>query len=393
MPENSRILMLEVENLGALVLLLHFDENDEETENVEYAHEADAWENWRLNQEAQGKFLEQVLAEQVGNFANVNRAVAQLAESHTQLLARCDLMFDAMQGSMNEETGFKQQFQGFTEQFKAEVAGEVFYQVSQKFRTELCSTLLPEFGQVLRKEISEATDAKLNFLHGNVQEQALQLGTNTVQNLQALTPQLEAIQGGIASTDRRIQLQEEKTDFVAKTVQNLKEKLDQLEKVVKGHVQGELGKFSAHWNCTTLEIKAEIRRCLEASQKKDLEIEAQLASLYEKVGKKFAELDGFNKNSWEAQQAKWQTVEQTIGQFRAILENISNQMLVVKAKCKPQWQCPRHCPPLRLMMGRVRCTCLLEPCPSTQQPQECLGRRMPKAKPGWPRKWSQYPWL
>ena len=50
------------------------------------------------------------------------------------------------------------------------------------------------------------------------------------------------------------------------------------------------------------------------------------------MGKKFAELDGFNKNSWEAQQAKWQTVEQTIGQFRAILENISNQMLVVKSQ-------------------------------------------------------------
>ena len=164
------------------------------------------------------------------------------------------------------------------------MAGQVFYQVSQKFQAELYNTALPEFAQTLRQEISETLGARLNSVLRSFQEQNLQVSTNTVQNLLVLTPQIEALHEGMASTDRRVQPQVEKMDFMAQVVDNLNLKLDQLEKIMKGQSQGEFAKFSAHWSCATVEIKADIRKCHEASQKKDLDLEAQLAKLCERVG-------------------------------------------------------------------------------------------------------------
>ena len=177
-----------------------------------------------------------------------------------------------------------------------------------KFENEVCNTILPDFVKSLGQEISDTLDAKFKFLLGSVQETTLQVSTNAVQNLQVLSPQIEALHGGMASTDRRVQLQEEKMAFLSKVLDNLNLKLDQQEKIIKDQIHGEFGKFSTHWSGTMVEIKADIQKCHEASLKIEADLDAQLASLFEKVGRKFAELDGFNQNSWATQQNKWQEV-------------------------------------------------------------------------------------
>ena len=70
-----------------------------------------------------------------------------------------------------------------------------------------------------------------------------------------------------------------------------------------------------------------------------------MANLFEKVGKKFAELDGFNQNSWATQQNKWQEVEQRIAQFRVILENMGSQFLVMQGQVQATIAMPKALPP------------------------------------------------
>ena len=92
----------------------------------------------------------------------------------------------------------------------------------------------------MKAEICGEVDAKLLNFQRMVEQQNWQLGTNTVENLHALTPQNNALQGGLATMNRIIQLQEERTDIIFKTVQNLNAKLVELEGKRKDNLQGEL---------------------------------------------------------------------------------------------------------------------------------------------------------
>ena len=74
-------------------------------------------------------------------------------------------------------------------------------------------------------------------------------------------------------------MQEEKMDFLSKVLDNLNMKLDQLEKIMKDQLQSEFSKFSTYWSSTMVEIKADIQKCQKASQKKEADLEAQLANL------------------------------------------------------------------------------------------------------------------
>jgi hypothetical protein len=295
MPEIAKVLMVNEENQGILARVQNVPET-ERPETLGFPEwlvkgEDDDWDSWRQGTEEHVQMLENALVEHSEKIENGNMAMAQLAESYKLLLGKSDSMMQTLQTYLAQENTLKSQMQNL----KDEVAGQVFCQVSQKFQAELYNTTLPEFAQALKKEISETLDAKLKSVLGNVQEQTLQVSTNAVQNLQVLTPQIEALHGGMASTDRRVQLQEEKMDFIAKVVDNLNLKLDQLEKIMKGQFQGEFEKFSAYWSCTMMEIKADVQKCHEASQKKNLDLEAldleaRLANLCESVGRKFAEL-------------------------------------------------------------------------------------------------------
>ena len=52
---------------------------------------------------------------------------------------------------------------------------------SQKMPNEVCGKILPDFARTLREDISEAMDAKFNFLLGNMRETTMQVSTNAVK--------------------------------------------------------------------------------------------------------------------------------------------------------------------------------------------------------------------
>ena len=131
----------------------------------------DGWEDWRQTTERHMQYLENIVVAQDEKIETGNRAVARLTESHHSLTTRCENMCDALQCYIGEETRFKAQFQSLRD----EIAGEVFYQISQKMQTEVCEKILPDFARTLREEISEAMDAKFNFLWGNMRETTMQV--------------------------------------------------------------------------------------------------------------------------------------------------------------------------------------------------------------------------